>query len=179
MNITWFYCKKNKLVVSPESIYNWLNRIFMIGYLTKEQSETLLSENMFGHIGCNDGFNTYVYPSNYVYDGKYIYCHSLPGAKIAVMRNNKRICFLVEKVIDFTNWKSVMVLGTFEELEDERSRYYALKAFNSKSLQVKISKDVLISMESAEKHPDVKVHNSRPVIYRILMDEMNGRYETS
>jgi uncharacterized protein len=150
----------------------------MIGYLTQEQSEALLSENIFGHIGCNDGFNTYVYPTNYVYDGKYIYCHSPAGTRVSVMRENKRVCFQVDMVESFVNWKSVMVLGQYEELEDERSRYYAMKAFNDKALQIKISKDLLSSL-ALEKvlHPNLP-HNSRPVIYRISMDEITGRCET-
>jgi uncharacterized protein len=149
----------------------------MIGYLTKDQSQTLLAENTFGRIGCNDGFNTYIYPSNYVYDGKFIYCHSLVGAKILVMRSNKRVCFQVDSVKNYKDWKSVMILGEYEELDDERSRYYAMKAFNEKSLHIKISESALPSID-LEKGPHLHTPlNSRPVIFRILIQELTGRYE--
>jgi nitroimidazol reductase NimA-like FMN-containing flavoprotein (pyridoxamine 5'-phosphate oxidase superfamily) len=148
----------------------------MIGYLTKEQSETVLLENVFGRIGCNDGYNTYIYPTNYVYDGKYIFCHSLAGSKINVMRGNKRVCFLVDSVKDFTNWKSVMVLGNFAELTDARDRYYALKAFVAKKLNLKISESVAAAAagQNVLQETPAKI---KPVIYHISIDEITGRFE--
>lgn len=147
---------------------------FMIGCLTSEQLEEVLKNNLFGHIGCNDGYNTYVYPVNYVYDGKHIICHSQHGAKTAVMRENKRVCFQVDEVKDFMNWKSVMVLGEYHEIEDERERYIAMKAFLGRMLYIKTSKPVLQSTEGkAEVHA-----TSKPVIFRISMEEQSGRYES-
>lgn len=148
----------------------------MIGYLTKEQSETVLLENVFGRIGCNDGYNTYIYPTNYVYDGKYIFCHSLAGSKIDVMRGNKRVCFQVDSVKDFTNWKSVMVLGNFAELTDARDRYYALKAFVAKKLNLKISESVAAATagQNVLQKTSAKI---KPVIYHITVDEITGRFE--
>jgi uncharacterized protein len=148
----------------------------MIGYLTNEQSETVLSENVFGRIGCNDGYNTYIYPTNYVYDGRYIFCHSLPGSKIHVMRRNKRVCFQVDSIKDFMNWKSVMVLGNYAELTEARDRYYALKAFVSKKLNLKISESVAAAtggQNVLQKAPG----KIKPVIYRISVDEITGRFE--
>jgi len=34
----------------------------MIEKLTNAQIEEVLKDNVWGHLGCNDGFNTYVYP---------------------------------------------------------------------------------------------------------------------
>ena len=34
----------------------------MIENLTSEEIEEILKDNVWGHLGCNDGFNTYVYP---------------------------------------------------------------------------------------------------------------------
>lgn len=149
----------------------------MIGYLTKEQSETVLLENVFGRIGCNDGYNTYIYPTNYVYDGKYIFCHSLAGSKILVMRGNKRVCFQVDSVKDFTNWKSVMVLGNFAELTDARDRYYAMKAFVSKKLNLKISESVALSAVAGQSVLQKFPGKIKPVIYHISVDEITGRFE--
>lgn len=149
----------------------------MIGYLTKEQSETVLLENIFGRIGCNDGYNTYIYPTNYVYDGKYIFCHSLVGSKILVMRGNKRVCFQVDSVKDFMNWKSVMVLGNFVELTDARDRYYALKAFVSRKLNLKISESVAFAAATGQTLLQKSPAKIKPVIYHISVDEITGRFE--
>jgi hypothetical protein len=149
----------------------------MIGFLTTEESLSVLAENVFGRIGCNDGFNTYVYPSNYVFDGKYILCHSLLGSKILVMRANKRICLLVDVLRDNNNWKSVMVLGTYEELTDERSRYTAMKVFNDRLLHLKINEHSLSHETSSAFTKWNYPGSERPVFYRILIDEVTGRFE--
>src|SRR3954453_18994958 len=108
----------------------------MVSTLSNEEIEVVLAGNALGRLGCNDGFNTYVFPVNYLYDGKYILCHSLLGFKIQVMRQNKRVCFLVDEVVDFTNWKSVMVLGEYQELKDIRERLPAMKAFIKHMLHI-------------------------------------------
>ncbi len=149
----------------------------MIGYLSKEQAEALLGNNNFGRIGCNDGFNTYIFPTNYVYDGKYILCHSFAGAKINAMRNNKRVCFLVDEIEKPDNWKSVMILGDYEELDDERERYHAMKAFNENDIHLKISETAAFPNDTL--HPDrlYELGHFRPVIYRISLQEITGRFE--
>jgi uncharacterized protein len=149
----------------------------MIGKLTEEQIEEVLKENIFGRIGCNDGFNTYVYPINYVYDGNYIICHSQAGSKIQVMRQNKRVCFQVDEVKNFMNWKSVMILGKYQELDGKRERYYAMKAFVDLNLHLKISETAFLpgTIERREHlNPQGKC---KPAIYRIVIDEKTGRYE--
>jgi nitroimidazol reductase NimA-like FMN-containing flavoprotein (pyridoxamine 5'-phosphate oxidase superfamily) len=142
----------------------------MIGYLGKEESKRLLQKNNFGHIGCNDGFNTYVYPTNYVFDGKHIYCHSLVGSKINVMRGNTRICLQTENITKSSHWTSVMVLGHFEELKEERDRLYAVKLFDKHLLSIKVSETLLA-------HGITSLKDSTPVFYRISVEEISGRYE--
>lgn len=142
----------------------------MIGYLSKEDAKAFLLKHSFGHIGCNDGFNTYVFPSNYIFDGKHIYCHSLSGSKIDVMRDNSRVCLQAENIIDPFHWKSVMVLGHFEELKEERDRLYAVKLFDRQMLSIKVSKTLM-------EHGMTSLKNSTPVFYRISVEEITGRYE--
>ena len=149
----------------------------MICKLTDEQIDELLHDNVLGHLGCNDGFNTYVYPTNYIYDGKFIICHSQAGSKIQVMRRNKRVCFQVDEIKNFTSWRSVMLLGEYQELNDERERYNAIKVFTDLLLRIKISETALLP---GTKKQNSHLHwqgNIRPNIYRIVIDEKTGRYE--
>ena len=88
----------------------------MLGKLNDTQIEEVLANNVLGRIGCHDDGRTYIVPINYVYDGKNIIAHSTPGMKIQMMRHNPQVCFEVDEMIDFSNWKSVIVYGTFEEL---------------------------------------------------------------
>ena len=150
----------------------------MIGYLSEDQIEEVLRENVYGHLGCNDGYDTFVYPINYLYDGKFITCHSQPGAKVRIMRKNNRVCLQVDVVNSFTNWKTVMVQGEYQELEDEWERYYAIKAFVDRMLHLKIS-ETSLRQDTVETQRSLYMHrNNRSAIYRIVIDQKSGRYET-
>jgi uncharacterized protein len=145
----------------------------MIGYLTREESDTFLMEQVSGHLGCNDGFNTYVYPVNYLFNGKFIICQSSMGAKIEVMRRNTRVCFQVDTIKSISNWKSVMVLGEYQEMDNERERYEAMKAFIAHKLYPKISETILFPAPGVSQTEK----SSRSVIYRVIPMEIVGRFE--
>ena len=149
----------------------------MIGTLTDEQIEEVLKENVLGRIGCNDGKKTYIVPVNYVYDGKHIIAHSVAGMKIEMMRKNPDICFEVDVMKSFTNWKSVIAWGEYQELKNERDRYYAMKLFVDRMIHMKVSKTA-IAPNTAEKklHPP-STGNIKPIVYRIVITEKTGRFE--
>ena len=148
----------------------------MIGKLTNEQIEEVLKENVWGHLGCNDGFNTYVYPINYLYDGKYITCHSQRGLKMQVMQQNSRVCLQVDEVKDDKDWKSVMVHGEYHEVVDEREYNDATKAFADRRLFLKISESPILP-GSNKQGVKIQSNDSKPAIFRIVIDEKNGRFE--
>lgn len=153
----------------------------MIGNLSDEEIDEVLTGNYFGHLGCNDGFNTFVYPVNYVYDGRYIICHSPEGTKVQVMRENKRVCLQVNAIGNVNQWKSVMVMGIYNELENERDRYRAMELLNGHNLHLKLylkptEKRQMPETNSRAKQPYLK-GNKRPAIYRIIIDEKSGRYD--
>ncbi len=150
----------------------------MIGNLTNEEIEEVLKQNVLGRIGCNDGKRTYVVPVNYVYDGKCIIAHSYEGMKIKMMRKNSDVCFEVDEMKSFTNWKSVIAWGEYQELTDERKRYDAMKLFVDKMLHVKVSKSATLphAIENTAS-PHFPHGNSRSVIYRIVITEKTGRFE--
>lgn len=149
----------------------------MIGTLNERETEELLKQHVFGHLGCNDGFNTYVYPINYVYDGTSVIFHSQKGFKLEVMRQNKRVCLQVESIVDSNHWKSVMLLGEFYEIDNERERYAAVKSLNENNLHLKISDSSLTTLDLyVPKTSQTHILN-RSAIYRILPDEKSGRFE--
>ncbi len=141
--------------------------------------EEVLSHNVLGRIGCHDAGRTYVVPITYVFDGKDIIAHSVAGLKVQMMRNNPMVCFEVDEVIDYTNWKSVIIWGEFREITATEEKNKAMQYFVDRLLRMKIS-ETAIPPESAEKrlHPR-SPGNIRPVIYRIIIHEMTGKYEKS
>ena len=91
----------------------------MWGDLNKSQIDDLLKSELIGRIGCFDGNKVYVVPVTYAYDNGYIYGHTKDGLKIRMMRNNQNVCFEIDWMKDMSNWKSVIVYGTFEELNGD------------------------------------------------------------
>lgn len=149
----------------------------MIGKLNDNEIETVLKNNLLGRIGCHDHGRTYVVPINYVYNGKDIIAHSLPGMKIHMMRSNPMVCFEVDEMTDFTNWKSVILWGEYQEITNPRERYQAMKYFVDNSLKVKVSETATPPESLEMKAQPVFPINARPVIYRIVVLEKSGRYE--
>ena len=115
----------------------------MIGKLTDEQIEQVLKENVLGRIGCNDRAKSYVVPVNYAYDGKFIIAHSVMGMKIEIMRKNPNVCFEVDEMKSFTNWKSVIAWGEYQEVTEQRERYLAIRLFVERMMHIKISKTAI------------------------------------
>jgi len=149
----------------------------MLGQLTNEEIEEVLMNNSLGRIGCGNGKKVYVVPVNYVYDGHCIFAQSQEGLKIDMMRNNPNVCFEVDEVQNFTNWRSVILWGIYQELFDERSRYDVMKSFNEKMLHIKINAPAHTQKASQSNIDNAHYSSTKPVIYRIIINEKFGRFE--
>ena len=98
----------------------------MISRMTAEQSYALLRGGRVAHLGVVETGEPYVVPVNYVFDGEYVYLHSLPGRKVDAMRSDPRVCVQVEDVRDDFCWQSVIAFGRAEELTAASARARAL-----------------------------------------------------
>lgn len=103
--------------------------------LPETESRRILSEGKYA-VWAVDGDDDYPYavPVNYAYDGEAIYIHcARQGHKIdSILRNPKCSMCIVEKddVVpeEFTSYfRSVIVFGKAEIVEDERERLEALR----------------------------------------------------
>lgn len=149
----------------------------MVGKLNTEQIEVMLKENVLGRIGCSDGKQIHVIPVNYVYDGKFIIAHSAEGMKTAIMRKNPNICFEIDEMKSFTEWKSVIVWGVYQELTNEWDRYHALQYLVERMMYIKINKTAL--RDELEQESGLQCyHPAKAIIYRIIIQEKKGRFET-
>lgn len=149
----------------------------MIGQLTTEQVEDVLRSNILGRIGCRDGDKIYVVPITYLYDGRAIIGHSLEGMKIRLMRKYPQICFEVDEVKSFSNWRSVVAWGEYQELTTERDRYQAMKLFVDRMIHLKISETARPpELNEIRMHPR-SAGQMKPVVFRILLTEKTGRFE--
>lgn len=149
----------------------------MVGHLTKEQIITVLEENALGRLGCSDGTQTYIVPINYYYDGEAIVMHSEVGLKVHMMRQNPHVCFEVDELTDFTNWKSVIVFGRYQEIEEVEEKKEVMDAFVNSMMHIKLSETALLpEIHKQRLHPRTGPLDT--VIFKILIEKMTGRYET-
>lgn len=147
----------------------------MIGELAIHEIEELLFRNIVGRIGCHAEGLTYIVPISYVYDGAYLYMHTREGLKTEIMRKNPEVCFEVDEMKNMANWKSVIVYGTYEELQGKELRNEALQ---------KLMNRVLPIMSSATTHlspnwpfPEDNLEDIRGIVFRIQVRKKTGRYE--
>jgi nitroimidazol reductase NimA-like FMN-containing flavoprotein (pyridoxamine 5'-phosphate oxidase superfamily) len=140
----------------------------MLGELTAEQIEELLSAEVIARIGCISEGRVYVVPVSYVYDGTYIWGHAMIGAKLRAMRTHPEVCVEVEQVDDLSNWRSVIAWGVFEECEgQDRDTGMAL-------LVGRIMPLLKFPPHHQAPSPSGPRHGS---VYRIMLGDKTGRFE--
>jgi nitroimidazol reductase NimA-like FMN-containing flavoprotein (pyridoxamine 5'-phosphate oxidase superfamily) len=137
------------------------------------QIEGLLRSQIVGRIGCHAQGRTYVVPVSYAYDGASIISHTAEGLKLRMMRQNPEVCFQVDRVASVSDWESVIVWGTFEELAGEDARS-AMQALVARLEPLPGSPAPPGSIETL-----AALAGSRGVAYRIRIAERTGRYETT
>lgn len=103
----------------------------MINDLSENASKEFLSEQEFGHLGCVlASGEPYVVPVNYLVEDGEIYIHSLPGRKLAALRENPRVCLQTERIADDGfEWRSVIAFGEFEEVSERERKTEILYEF--------------------------------------------------
>ena len=147
----------------------------MIGSMEKDQIEHVLRRGLIGRIACSSDNRIYIVPVTYVFDGSYIYAHSREGLKIEIMRKNPDVCFEVDSIETMINWTCVVAWGKFEELNNDVERTKALKILNDRLMPYLLSETMRPQGHPQTPHGVEK--NLKPVVYRINITEMTGRYE--
>jgi nitroimidazol reductase NimA-like FMN-containing flavoprotein (pyridoxamine 5'-phosphate oxidase superfamily) len=84
-----------------------------------EEAEEFLRAQFVGRLGCHARGKTYVVPVIYAWHGGCAYVYSIEGQKVQMMRENPSVCFEVDQYYPGGGWKSVIVQGTYEELDGE------------------------------------------------------------
>ena len=147
----------------------------MLGDLTKEEIEDILSSNAIGRIGCCSQQKVYVVPVAYAYDGESVLGHTVPGMKIDLLRQNPECCFEVDVLKDIANWKSVIAWGTFEELEGEQADQAMQKLIDK--ITPFIPGETSPQRMGPSSPSRLATFEKNPIVYRIKLKEKSGRYE--
>src|SRR5690606_20756879 len=102
-----------------------------------------------------------------------IISYSVLGHKIHAMRKNNSVSMVVEDIRSMTNWESVLVHGTYEELEGSTAKQQ-LHQFTQgvkEILHQKEHKEVEFISEFSSK----LYSRGIPIVYRINILEITGK----
>jgi uncharacterized protein len=94
----------------------------MMKMLSNEEGRKLLQAAHVARLGCVVNGEPYVVPVNYLWEGDYLYSHSLPGLKISGLREDPRACLQLDEMQDDLRWRSVIAFGRYEEITKPNER---------------------------------------------------------
>jgi nitroimidazol reductase NimA-like FMN-containing flavoprotein (pyridoxamine 5'-phosphate oxidase superfamily) len=89
--------------------------------MTDTEISEFLRDQVVARIGCHVDGQTYVVPIIYAWDAGCAYVYSIEGQKISMMRQNPNVCFEVDEYLAGGGWRSVIIQGTYEELDTQGS----------------------------------------------------------
>ncbi|NNF86247.1 MAG: flavin mononucleotide-binding protein [Winogradskyella sp.] len=147
----------------------------MIQNLKENRSVNILHNNYLGNLSYISNNEPYVIPITYFFDKKrnIIICYSSIGHKIKAMRKNPSVSLIVANVHSIENWESVLVLGTYEEIEGSSAKVY-LHDFSlgiKDIIEKKEARDVdYISEFSSKIYAD-----DIPIVFSIKIDKLIGK----
>lgn len=104
----------------------------MIEILEMPEKEVVdvLARMNYGHFACSWNDQPYVVPLNYVYDQPHILIYTTAGLKTEILKRNPLVCLQVEEIGE-TNWRSVVVTGSAEQIVDREEREKAVNLIRS------------------------------------------------
>ncbi len=146
----------------------------MLGELKIEEIDELLKSQVIGRLGCQEGKKIYIIPIGFCFDGEHILGHTSDGLKMQMMRSNPNVCFQIDHIENMQNWQSVILWGTYEELEGYDAKS-AMEKFTAR-LQQSVTNDKSQMMYGIEAHQFDSGGNKK-VVFRIKISEKTGRYE--
>ncbi len=147
----------------------------MLGILNEMQINNILASQVVGRLGCTDGKQPYIIPVTYTFDGKYIYGQTNEGKKIKILRKNPNVCFEVEMMMDMRNWQSVLVMGKFEELKDEKAKE-AQEILFGRVFSLMTSSTIHAHEHAVTAGIDDS-NRIKSIMYRIKIKKATGRFE--
>ena len=143
--------------------------------LTTSECTRVLRDNFMGHLAFISKEQPFVIPITYYFDptDNTVISYSALGHKIHAMRENKSVSMVVEDIQSMTNWESVMIHGTYEELEGSTAKqklHQFTQGVKGLLLQ-KEQKEVEFISEFSSKLYSRGV----PIVYRINILEIRGK----
>jgi uncharacterized protein len=149
----------------------------MLRILTPAQCRYILLQNYIGRIGCSANDKVLILPVTYIFTDDCIYSYSLPGEKINMMRINPHVCFEVDQIESLVSWKTIVVNGQYEELNNQKTNLKVQTLFEDRLGPLPKGETLHPSREFAD--PPRRVQkNQKPILYKIRIASLSGRFES-
>ena len=147
----------------------------MLTNLNKQECFKVLKNNYIGHLAYIYKNLPFVIPITYYFDKKNITVigYAGEGHKTKALRLNNAVSLEIAEIQSIDEWKSILIHGTFEELEGPDAKY-GLHKFSlgvKKLIQEKEKQEFhFISQFSGKTNPD-----AIPMVYQINIQEITGK----
>lgn len=142
--------------------------------MTEQECFEFLRHAALGRLACSHQDQPYVVPVTLAYESNSVYVMSTYGQKIEWMRENPKVCILVDELKGESNWTSVIVQGTYLELVEPR---YSDELEDAKKLLERRTRWWLNAFaERQAKSGDTLIE---PIFFRVEIDSVSGMKATS
>ena len=143
--------------------------------ITLSEKTSILKNNYTGNLGYIAQENPFVIPITYFYDeeNNSIISYSADGHKIDSMRKNKFVSLAVQEIESVNNWKSLLIHGTFEELNgiDAKQKLHLFSEGVKRIILRKEYKETEFISEFSGK----LYTRGIPIVFRIAITEITGK----
>ena len=144
----------------------------LIEELSRKDCVAFLTRARLGRLACARGGQPYVVPMYFRYEDGYLYTFSTAGQKIDWMRANPRVCVEVDEVGDAQQWRSVVVLGQYEELTDTPGRQREL----AHAHRLLSERNIWWEPAYAKTQRQGAERPLAPVFFRVHVTELSGHF---
>jgi nitroimidazol reductase NimA-like FMN-containing flavoprotein (pyridoxamine 5'-phosphate oxidase superfamily) len=168
--------------------------------MTEADCLNTLAHSRFGRLACSHENQPYIVPFYFVYENSYLYGFTTPGQKVEWMRSNPLVCVELDDVVNVTEWMSIIIFGSYEELletQEDKMQADLRRPTNSlgagrevpqtpyeKHLNLRQHAHALLQQHGEWWEPGAisnthrHSHPFKPVFYRIHIDRISGRRGT-
>lgn len=169
--------------------------------MTKADCLSTLAQSRFGRLACSYENQPYIVPIYFAYENSYLYGFTTPGQKVEWMRSNPLVCVELDDVVNETEWMSIIIFGSYEELpetQEEKGYTDVLRPTNAFKAGREVPQNRGEENRSLRRHAHALLqqhagwwgpgaassthrnsgHPLVPVYYRIYIDRVSGRRAT-
>jgi len=139
--------------------------------LTIEECHLALAQARLGRLACARDNQPHVIPIYFAVDEAYIYAFSVGGQTLEWMRDNPCVCLEIDNVHLASDWTSVVVLGSYEELPDTLEH----RAARGRAHDLLQGRAMWWEPGTLVGPHREKSAELTPIYYRISMEHLSGR----